>query len=82
MADFMPHATYSKGADALYVYLTEGDVGRTRILDDRRIIDLAADGRVLGIEFVDASTGVDLKEIPFKDEVEQLIHDFHFRVFA
>ena len=82
MADFRPHASYSKSADALYVYLSEGDVARTRIPDDRRIIDLAADGRVLGIEFVDASAGVDLKDIPSKQQVEGLIRDFHFHIFA
>lgn len=82
MPSFRPHATYSDDADALYVYLSEGSVVRTRVLDDRRIVDLGDGGRVVGIEFIDASAGVDLTDLPFKHEVAALIRDFPFPVFA
>jgi uncharacterized protein YuzE len=80
MSAFKPHATYSESADAVYVYLGEGDVSRSRILDDRRIIDLAEDGHVLGIEFLDASDGLDLRDTPFKQEVGTLVREFKFPV--
>ena len=79
---FQPHAEYHETADAVYVYLSDAEARRTRSLDDRRMIDLSKDGGVVGVEFLDVSGGVDLSEIPFKHEVERLLSDFHFRVFA
>ncbi len=67
--------TYDEDADVLYVGLVEGDpsVARTATLDDLRMIDYSSDGGVLGIEFVDATAGIDLRDIPFRETVERLI---------
>lgn len=65
--------TYDVEADVLYVTLAEGDVARSTSLDDLRILDYSEDGAVLGIEFINASAGVDLADIPFQRRVEALI---------
>ena len=66
---------YDQEADAIYIRIVEGDVARSVPLDDLRMIDYAADGAVLGIEFVDVSGGVDLHDVPFAEQVEQAIRD-------
>jgi len=62
-------------SDALYVRLREGASARQAFLDDSRIIDYSADGVVLGVEFLGASDGVDLDDVPFAPTVANLIHD-------
>lgn len=65
---------YDPEADVLYVRLTTGvKVARTHSLDDMRLIDYSADGGVVGVEFIDASEGVDLSDVPFAHKVEALI---------
>jgi uncharacterized protein YuzE len=70
--------TYSETADALYVQLQEADVEKTVPLDDLRIIDYASDGSVVGVEFLDASTGLDLRGLPKGDQVATLILGLRF----
>jgi uncharacterized protein YuzE len=84
MRHFRPHATYDPGADALYVYLMNMKVERSTSLDDLRIIDYSADGRVIGVEFLGVSGGVDLSDIPYRHRVEQLIGELglNIRIFA
>ena len=67
--------TYDTDADALYVRLREGASARQATLDDARIIDYSEDGAVLGVEFLGASDGVDLDDVPFAPTVAKLIHD-------
>lgn len=68
--------SYDREADVLYVALRDDDtVDHSASLDDIRIIDYSADGAVVGIEFVNASSGVDLSDVPFQHKVEQLIGD-------
>ena len=71
----MQPVTYDADADVLYVRLNEGQSARQSRLGDLRIIDFDADGTILGVEFVDASGGADLRDLPFAQKVEQLIHD-------
>lgn len=79
-----PHVTYDDDADVLYVGLAEGDVAETRNLGDLRLVDLAKDGTVLGIEFISASQGVDLDSVPFAPTVAAAIGDsgLPIKVFA
>lgn len=81
---FSPHAEYDPEADAIYVYLVEAPVARTRMLDDFRNVDLDGEGGVVGVEFLGVSSGIDLTDIPSRPEVERLIEEggFRFRVFA
>ena len=65
--------TYDEEADVLYVELNKVAVDRSHSLDDIRIIDYSKDGAVVGIEFINASSGVDLSDVPFAQKVEKLI---------
>lgn len=80
----MEHVTYDSEADVLYVRLHDGDSVKQVFLDDSRIIDRSADGIVLGIEFLGASDGVDLSDVPFAPTVQQLIEEsgLGLKVFA
>lgn len=83
----MSYVTYDSEGDVLYVGLVNADdakVAKQSLLDDLRIIDLSADGAVMGVEFVDASEGVDLSDVPFAHKVAKLIEEsgHPIRVFA
>jgi len=79
-----PYATYDQESDALYVRLAEGEVGSTVMLDDLRMIDYRADQTVIGIEFLEASEGVELDGVPFAETVEKAIGEsgHQIRIFA
>ena len=79
----MPRMTYSKDADAAYIYLREGmTVARTRNLDGSRLADYAEDGEPIGTELLDVSEGVNLDGLPKRDIVERLLKERHIPVFA
>jgi uncharacterized protein YuzE len=73
-----PYVTYDEDADVLYVGLADGEVAETRNLGDLRLVDLAQDGTVLGIEFISASQGVDLDSVPFGPTVAAAIGSMEF----
>ena len=62
--------------------VSDTEAARTRSLDDRRLIDLDADGEVAAIEILDASAGVDLRNVPSRQEVEKLIGGLPFLVLV
>jgi len=76
--------TYDEEADALYVRLLDLSAARTTPVDDLRLIDYSADGSIVGVEFLEASAGIDLSDLPFRPRLEQLIGDsgLPFRIFA
>lgn len=80
----MTQVRYDPEADALYVRLTDGSSARQKSLGDLRIIDYSADGAVLGVEFIGASEGVELRDMPFAETIQQLIDQsgLPIRVFA
>lgn len=80
---FVP-VTYDPEADALYVRLNELPVGKTKPLDDLRLIDYSKDGAVVGVEFLEASEGVDLSEVPHSHKIDELIKEsgLQLRVLA
>jgi uncharacterized protein YuzE len=75
---------FSATADAAYVYFAPGDHFRTEHLDDGRNIDYDANGRVLGIEFLGVSQGVELDGLPDAQTLERLLYEQlpQARVFA
>ena len=77
-------ATYDAEADALYVRLRDGAASHQAFLDDLRIVDYTEDRGVAGVEFLHASGGIDLSDVPFAPIVERLIGEcgHSFRVFA
>ena len=76
--------TYDPEANALYVKLIDIPVHRTHALDDLRLIDYSEDGGVVGVEFLQASDGLDLRDLPFSKKVAHLIKEsgHTFPIFA
>lgn len=71
-----PVVEYDEEADVLYVRLQPGaKVSRTRSLGELRLIDLSDDGAVVGVEFIDASGGVDLRDMPFASRIGDALGD-------
>jgi uncharacterized protein YuzE len=64
---------YDPEADALYVQLIDAPVAKTHPLDDLRLIDYTEDGGVVGVEFLEAKSGVDLRDVPFSNKIDALI---------
>lgn len=64
---------YDEATDSLYLlfHVTEWD--HQVNLDDRRAIDYARDGTVIGIEILSASRGVDLEGLPFVQDLERIL---------
>ena len=77
-------AVYDAESDVLYVQLSDGAAPQQAFLDDLRIIDYSEDRAVVGVEFLNASAGVDLSDVPFAPTVERLIGECGrpFRIFA
>ena len=67
--------SFDADADVLYVELQRGSATRTVSVDDLRLIDYSADGAVIGVEFIGASGGVDLRDLPFRQTIEKAIGD-------
>ena len=59
----------------LYVRFSEEPIDHTVQVDDLRVIDYSVDNAVVGLEFVDASGGVDLRDMPFRARTEALLGD-------
>jgi len=69
-------------ANAGYVSLSDGEVKNTRKLDQSRLLDLDAQGAVVGIEFLNVSRGVDLSDLPRQRELRQLFDKHQIRQLA
>ena len=69
-------------ADAAYVELSRVEVDRQVQIDSARILDLAADGSVVGIEFLSPSLGVDLAGILRAAEVGRALRRRGIRVVS
>lgn len=84
MSDFRPYARHDPKADAIYVVLLDDEVAKSHTLDDFRIIDYSADGRVVGVEFLGVGGGVDLEDVPHSNKVEKAIGELGLgiKIFA
>ena len=54
---------YSKSADALYVYFREKEVAKSKEVEEGVVIDLDAEGHIVGIEVLDASKRLQPSEL-------------------
>lgn len=54
---------YSKAADALYVYFKQSEVARSTEVEEGVVVDLDAEGHLIGIEILDASVRVGITEL-------------------
>jgi len=67
---------YDEEVDALYVSfqpIGPGDSKRQRLLDDRRIVDLGADGEPIGVEFLCVRDGLNLEGVPRAEEIARAL---------
>ncbi len=64
---------YDKENDVLYVQFSEQGVERTAPLGDLRLVDYAADQSVVGVEFLAASEGLDLADVPDRESIPKLL---------
>ncbi|MEK7544588.1 MAG: DUF2283 domain-containing protein [Patescibacteria group bacterium] len=66
--------TYDSLADAAYIYFDSPDkkVARTLKVNDYLLIDLGKKGEIFGIEILDASQHVAIKELLKKPSVKKL----------
>ena len=53
---------YDKIADAMYIYFNKAKVFKTVKMTDRLLVDLDKEGKILGIEILDASSQIKLKK--------------------
>jgi uncharacterized protein YuzE len=62
---------YDPKRDAAYFEFSRAHSVRQERLSDLRIIDYGADGKVVGVEFLSPSLGMDLTGIPNASEIER-----------
>lgn len=63
--------TYDRKHDVAYFEFSAADSELQVTLDSARIIDYAADGSVIGVEFISPSRGVNLAGVPRAADVER-----------
>ncbi len=54
---------YDKIADALYIYLNKGKITKTVKMQNRLNVDVARDGKIVGLEVLGASHQISKKAI-------------------
>jgi uncharacterized protein YuzE len=82
MADRVVKYEYDKDADAIYVSLSDQSYSFGEDLDRERRVDYAADRSAIGVELTCVSMGVDLRDLPARDEIASLLSSLDIRVFA
>ncbi len=69
--------------NALYVYLDDSaPFAYNKVLDDRRVIDCAEDGHAIGVEFLNVSHGVDVRDVPEQAAIGRMLEEHNVKVFA
>ncbi len=71
-----------RSANAAYVVFSRNPIVRTREIGPNRIVDYDADGEVVGIEFLNVDTGVDIHDLPRAEEIGELFRECRIRIFA
>lgn len=74
----------STDVDVAYVRFTDDEVSivGTRWLDSYRFMDLDEAGNVVGIELILPRRGVDLADLPRRDEVAALLEKHNIPMYA
>jgi uncharacterized protein YuzE len=70
--------------DVAYVQVSDGPAQYARALDEQRILDYdeQGEGEVVGIEFLDVSHGVELRGLPYRNELARYFGDYRIPPFA
>ena len=59
--------------DILYVRLREGRIAKTKTFGDDRLVDVDANGVVLGVEFIGIDGELDLRGLPEQEAIRDAI---------
>ena len=73
---------HDKSADAIYIKLSDMPYAYGKDLDDLRRIDYDANGEPRGVELLCVSGGVITDDLPHRAEIEQLLGEYHIKMFA
>ena len=69
-------------ANAIYVRLADAPYDHTEELDTERNLDYAADGTVIGVELLNVSRGVDLRDVPSATAIAEALRQRNIRVLV
>jgi len=72
---------YDAEADAIYIYLSEKPYAYGADLDDERRIDYASDSTPIGVELLCVSDGVNLNNLPYRDEIARALEARGIKVY-
>jgi len=70
---------YDPKADAIYITLNSGKYFRGDDLDDDRRIDYDENGIPIGIELLSVSHGVNLRGLPYAQELIEVIKKYGYK---
>ena len=69
---------FDAAASSLYVRLSESAVHETREFGDFRMVDYAADGAVVGVEFLQIAGGIELGGLPEHRRLKAVLAAYEF----
>ena len=73
---------FDRMADAVYIRLNDKKYAYGKDLDDSRRIDYASDGTPVGIELLCVTKGVNVDNLPSRDDVIKMLEKKRIPVFA
>ena len=73
---------YDESVNALYVYFTDEPVARTERAGEHANVDYDSENRVVGIEILDPTDGVNLDGLPRSEDIGRILTLLRFPVFA
>lgn len=77
---FQPKFEYDRDADAVYIRLADLPYAYGEDIDHERRIDYAATGWPIGVELLCVSSGVDLDNLPEREQIAALLGANHIKV--
>ena len=69
-------------ADAVYVQVENERVTRAVELDSQRILNYNEHGEIAGMEFLGVRSGVNLRNLPYRDELATYFSEHQIRIIA
>jgi uncharacterized protein YuzE len=69
-------------ADAVYIEVEYERVARTVELDPQRILNYNEHGEVVGMEFLGVRRGVNLSNLPYRDELARYFGEHQIHIVA
>jgi len=73
---------YDRKADAIYVRLNNKPYAYGKDLDTERRIDYGPDGKPRGIEITCVSQGVNLYDLPYREEIERQLSAYKINILV